>query len=93
MEIKHYKSNHSGSFELKDNGEMIAEITYRKVGDNCIMVDHTFVDHAYRGQNLGKKLVAEVADLARRENLSVIPACSYAKAIMERNPDYYDILK
>lgn len=92
MEIKHYESSRNGSFELKDNGEAVAEITYRKSSDSCIMVDHTGVNIAYRGQKLGEKLVAEVVDFARRENLKVTPICSYAKAIMERKADYCDVL-
>ncbi|MDR1699299.1 MAG: N-acetyltransferase [Prevotellaceae bacterium] len=78
---------------MEDDGKTIAEITYQKIADDCIIIDHTFVDYAYRGQDLGKKLVAEVVDFARREKLKITPVCSYAKAVMSRTPAYSDVLK
>jgi predicted GNAT family acetyltransferase len=92
MEIKHYATAHSGSFELENDGEIIAEITYKR-SDNELIINHTGVDTAYRGQKLGEKLVAEAVNFARRENFKITPLCSYAKALIERNPDYSDVLK
>ncbi len=93
MKIKHHKGNQCGSFEIEDNGNVIAEMTYVKNDDNCIIIDHTGVNNTYRGQNFGKKLVEEAVNYARNENLKIIPVCSYAKAIMSRNHNYRDVLK
>ena len=93
MEIKHYAGSNNGIFELENNGEPVAEIVYQRSGDGGIIINHTGVERAYRGQHLAQQLVAEIAEFARRENLKITPLCSYAKAIMERNPDYSDVLK
>ncbi len=72
--------------------ELIAKITWKNGEDNIIIVDHTIVDPSLRGQGIAGKLLAKVVEMARNENLKIIPVCSYVVAKMTRTNEYDDIL-
>ncbi len=50
MEIKEENKR----FALYDDGKEIGEITWQEAPDDVLVVDHTFVDSAYRGQKLAQ---------------------------------------
>ena len=56
MEIKEEKKNR---FALLDGEKEIGEMTWSNAGKKRIIIDHTFVDPAYRGQGLAEKLVGK----------------------------------
>ena len=70
----------------------MAKITWVSGGENIIVVNHTFVDPSLRGQNVAGRLLAKVIEMAREENLKIVPTCSYVVAKMTRNDEYHDIL-
>lgn len=77
---------------IKNNLE-VGEVTFTKAGDTMIIIDHTHVDDSLRGQNLGSKMVHEVINYARENELSVIPLCPFAKHEFEVNEAYQSVLK
>lgn len=80
------------SFYLGDSEEFpLAEMTFVLSGD-IIIIDHTYVSDELGGQGIGKKLLKEVVDWARKESKKIIPLCPYAKAQMEKNEEYHDII-
>ena len=58
MEIKEENKR----FALYDDGKEIGEITWQEAPDDVLVVDHTFVDSAYRGQKLAQKLLNAVVE-------------------------------
>jgi len=70
----------------------VARITWADGGENTIIVDHTFVDPSLRGQSIAGKLLAKVVEMARNENLKIVPTCSYAVAKLTRTDEYKDVL-
>lgn len=76
----------------ESSDDFIAHITYVYKEENVIAVDHTFVSPELRGKSIASKLLAEVVNMARQENLKIIPICSYAVAKLTRNNEYEDIL-
>ncbi|CRZ34081.1 hypothetical protein DFR55_11225 [Herbinix hemicellulosilytica] len=70
----------------------LAIITYVPTGENLITVDHTYVSDQLAGQGVGKRLLHELTEWARKENLKIIPQCSFVKAQMEKNKEYHDLL-
>lgn len=92
MEIKHNESERGGEFVIEENGNRAAEMTYTKAGENKISIDHTFVEHDFRGSGIAKDLVAEGVKYARENNLKVIPLCPYAKAVIGKTPEFQDVL-
>nr|WP_309244112.1 GNAT family N-acetyltransferase [Paenibacillus sp. GbtcB18] len=78
-------------YAVMENGEAVAEITYQPLGSESLVIDHTFVSEALRGQKVGEELVRAVVDQAREEKKTVVPACSYAHALFKRHKEYHDI--
>lgn len=77
----------SGGFYLEDDGRRIGEITYIKRDDASLVIDHTYVDPADRGQGVARQLMQEVIDKARREAKTIVPVCSYARVVFQREPE------
>lgn len=92
MEIKHNESERGGEFVIEENGNRAAEMTYTKAGEGLISIDHTFVEHDFRGEGIAKDLVATGVNFARENNLKIIPLCPYAKAVIAKTPEYQDVL-
>jgi len=93
MSIQHKTGGTKGEFFIEKNGYAQAKITYSKLGNTQIIVDHTEVSDSFKGEGLGKKLVAHVVQHARNNNLKLIPLCPFAKAIIERDQSLQDVLK
>ncbi len=74
-----------------DEGENVGESTYSK-SNNLWIIDHTLVDEKYGGDGVGTKLVAELVNQARMNNIKIIPLCPYAKREFEKRPEYSDVL-
>ncbi len=92
MEIKHTKTDKGGEFVIEENGNRGAEMTYTNAGEDKIIIDHTFVEKQFRGEGIAKDLVAEGIKFARENNLKVVPICPFAKAVIEKTPEFQDVL-
>ena len=82
------ENNRSAAY---DENKEIGECTFSKAKDFWI-IDHTFVEKDYEGQGLAKKLVAELVDQARNNNVKIMPLCPYAKREFEKREEYSDVL-
>ncbi len=85
-EVRHSE----GHFLIERGGRRVAELTYRMAGADAL-VDHTWVDPQLRGGDLGRSLVEALVAWARRENVKVVPMCSYVRAAFARTPAYADV--
>ncbi|WP_099867440.1 DUF5996 family protein [Pararhizobium haloflavum] len=70
-----------------------AEMTYSRAGDKLIIIDHTEVPSALRGRKVGERLVRQAIEDARRDGVSIIPLCPFAKAQIDRRPEWQDVLR
>lgn len=68
-----------------------ARITWQELGNNVIVIDHTIVDKEYGGQGIAGKLVDEVVNYARENNLKISSTCWYASKRL-KDEKYKDIL-
>lgn len=64
-----------------------------KTDEDTITITHTIVPEENSGKGIAGKLVDAVVEKARKENKKIIPICTYAKAKLEGNDIYNDILK
>ena len=74
-----------------DGGE--AEMTYTRAGDRLVIIDHTGVPDAFRGQGVGVALVARAVEDFRAAGLKVMPLCPFAAAQFRRHPEWSDLLQ
>lgn len=67
-------------------GSSVAELVYRMRGERMVLL-HTGVPAALEGHGAGGKLVRAAVGYAASEGLTVVPACPFARAWLERHPD------
>jgi uncharacterized protein len=93
MHIQHEESDIRGRHFINDEeGNMLAEITYAVQHPDTMVVDHTEVADELKGKNVGRQLVEAVVEHARAKGRHVVPVCSYASAVMQKNPEFQDVL-
>ena len=66
-------------------------MTYRRVKDNVIAINHTGVPPHRRGGGHALKLVEAGIASARAEGLKIVPLCSYVEAKFRRHPEWEDL--
>jgi predicted GNAT family acetyltransferase len=71
-------------FELSVN-DQTAFLAYQRTADSLVLV-HTDVPPALRGQHLGDVLVEAALAAARAEGLRVIAECPFVKAYLRKHP-------
>ena len=76
-------------FELDADGH-VAFSNYKRA-DGVLTILHTEVPKALEGHGIGSGLIRGVLDIARAEGLKVKPLCPFAKAYMDRHPEYNDL--
>ena len=92
MTIQHKQSGAKGAFFIKEEDETVAELVYSLTHDNQMMIEHTEVDEDLRGGNLGYELVHKAVEHARSHQYTVIPLCSFARAVLEKKLEFKDVL-
>ena len=73
-----------------DDDKVIGECDY-EINNNKWVITHTLVSEEYGGRGIAKGLVLAIIDEARKQNIKIIPVCSYAKKMLEKE-EYKDIL-
>jgi hypothetical protein len=98
MNVRHRGDEGGGEFYVEGEGdgpgggEALAELTYaidRALG--LLVIEHTRVDDSLRGRGVGGNLVEAATRRARAQGLKVRPACSFARAVFDRTPEYDDV--
>jgi uncharacterized protein len=91
--IKHNKNAKGGSFNYEVDARSMAEMVYVMAGDKTMIIDHTDVDDSLKGKGIGKKLLNELVNYVRQEQIRVIPLCPLAKATFEKTKEWQDVLQ
>jgi uncharacterized protein len=72
-------------FRLQANGSE-AELAYHINGRRLVLI-HTEVPPEMEGRGVGGRMVAAAVDRAVREDMTLVPACPFARAWLERHAD------
>ncbi len=92
LEIRHKEVDGRGSFMAWAHDRHAGTMTYSRLNDTIVIVDHTMVDDAFRGTGVGRALVGHLVEWARANRQEVIPVCPFTKAVLERKPEWQDIV-
>lgn len=92
MEIKQHNEERKGYFKATTGGEEAGLMTYTWAGSTKFIIDHTEVNPAFKGQGVGKQLVMKAVTYARENQLKIMPLCTFAKSVFDKNPDIADVL-
>jgi predicted GNAT family acetyltransferase len=78
-------------FELTVDGAPAGFAAYR-IRDGLVIVTHSEVDHAHRGEGLGARLVTGTLDALRERGARVVPSCPFFAGYVAEHHDWDDIL-
>ncbi len=67
-------------------GDDVARLNY-SMSAALMIITHTYVPPALRGQNIAGQLAKAAFDFARTEGLKVVPQCSYIDVYAKRHPE------
>ncbi|MCV0394077.1 MAG: N-acetyltransferase [Rhizobiaceae bacterium] len=82
-----------GRYVVRSEAGTEAEMTFTKVGAHQMIIDHTEVPDAFRGQGIGARLVARAVEDARASGRTIIPLCPFAASQFRRHPEWADVLR
>jgi predicted GNAT family acetyltransferase len=77
-------------FEREENG-LLVWAEYRVQGGKYL-IPHVEAALPLRGTGAAGRLMQDIVELARAQELVIVPRCSYARAWFERHPDAQDVL-
>ena len=75
-----------------ENNFIAGELVYKWSGKNKLIIEHTGVDEKFEGKGIGKKLVLDVVQFARNNNVKILPWCPFAKSLFNKTPEIQDVL-
>lgn len=90
-QIHHEQDDSKGRYWTRIEGHL-AQMTYSRSDKAVITIDHTVVPDALRGKGVGGQLVQRAVLDARAAGIRIVPLCPFAKAQIQRHPDWQDVL-
>jgi hypothetical protein len=73
-------------FVLRIDGERLGFLEFTRPDVGVMRIEYVEVSPELRGTGLGRQLVEKAVSFAKDTKLRVIPICSYARAVMQRDP-------
>ena len=68
------------------DGERLGFLEFTRPEVGVMRIEYVEVAPELRGTGLGRQLVEKAVDFARGARLRIIPICSYARAVIQRDP-------
>lgn len=92
-EISVEEGGSKGRYVWRAPGLPEAEMTYSRLGEDTIIIDHTGVPDALRGMGVGVGLVTRAVEDARASGRKIVALCPFASAQFRRHPEWADVLR
>ena len=92
LAIELEEQGENGRYVLRGPDGAEAEMTFTKVGAHKLVINHTGVPEAFRGQGAGVRLVTRAVEDARLSGRKILPLCPFAAAQFRRHPEWADVL-
>jgi predicted GNAT family acetyltransferase len=92
MDIQHTNTGKNGYFRAIEHGKEAGRMTYKWSEKGKMIIKHTTVHNAFKGQGVGKELVMAAVDYARLNAIKITPVCRYAKSVFEKTEEIKDVL-
>jgi predicted GNAT family acetyltransferase len=81
-----------GTFIFYQNNIIAGELVYKWTGKTKLIIEHTEVGEKFEGMGIGKKLVLEAVQFARKNNVKILPWCPFAKSLFNKTTEIQDVL-
>lgn len=90
--IKIEDNGKKGRFVLLEDGKEAGEMTFVWDGENSIIIEHTNVGKEYGGKGYAKQLMNKAVAFARKNEVKIVPVCSFVRAMFEKDESIRDVL-
>lgn len=86
---------HKGRYVAHVAGfDEVGEMTFTRLNDKLIIVDHTGVPDSLAGKGVAKALAENVVAEARAKGFRIVPLCPFLRAQFERHhPEWADVMR
>jgi predicted GNAT family acetyltransferase len=84
--IEREEINGATEFVLRLDGERYGFLEFTRPEGGIMRIEYVEVASELRGTGLGKQLVETAVTFAKDAGLRVVPICSYARAVIQRDP-------
>lgn len=89
MHITHHQQQDSGRFVAQQTENQLSAqagvLDYHLPQTGVMSINHIVVDKAFRGQGIARQLLDAAVLHARTQNMQIVPICSYARAVFQKN--------
>jgi predicted GNAT family acetyltransferase len=92
LDVRHEEGGGRGAFYVDQDGQRMAELTYARAGRDRVVIEHTEVSDALRGQGVARKLVDAAVAWARASRTRFEVRCTYARSVFDRDASLRDVL-
>jgi predicted GNAT family acetyltransferase len=86
LTIEREELNGTHEFVLRMDGERFGFLEFTRPDTGVMCIEHVEVALELRSAGLGQQLVQKAVAFAKDAGLRVVPICSYARAVIERDP-------
>lgn len=90
--IEREATGKGGRYVTKVSGHE-AEMTFSRASPHLIIIDHTAVPDALRGQGVGQALALHAVEDARAGGWKIIPLCPFMRAQSLRHEEWADVIQ
>ena len=73
-------------FVLRVDGKRLGSLEFTRPDAKILRIEYVQVAPELRGTGLGRKLVEAAVNWAKETNQKVVPICSYARMVIQRDP-------
>ena len=84
--IEREELNGVHEFVLRIDGEKFGFLEFTRPEVGVMRIEYVEVSPNLRGTGLGRQLVEKAVAFANEAKLRVVPMCSYARAVIQRDP-------
>jgi uncharacterized protein len=86
VSIEREELNGVHEFVLRIDGEKCGFLEFTRPDVGMMRIEYVEVSAECRGAGLGRQLVEKAVSFATDSKLRVVPICSYARAVIQRDP-------
>jgi predicted GNAT family acetyltransferase len=80
-------------FVLRVNGERLGSLEFTRPGAGVLRIEYVEVSPELRGSGMGRQLVEAAVAWAKETEMKIVPICSYARLVMQRDPAMSAVLR
>ncbi|MDY0023810.1 MAG: GNAT family N-acetyltransferase [Candidatus Izemoplasmatales bacterium] len=79
-------------YSKREDGLLLAEVTFPARDDKRVDVNHVYVDESLRGKGLASELMLLAYEYIKNKNLLIVAKCPYAISWFKKHEQYQDIV-